>query len=416
MLSFDSVLLRSVFLRFFPGRSGTIIAMSASDFRIRLSRRARGVSPFLAMEVMERAKALEAEGRDVVYLCLGEPDFPTPEAVVAAAVQSLRGGETRYTHSLGRMDLREEIAAHYERRYDVEVLPDQILVSSGTSPLMLLLFAALLEEGDEILLPDPSYACYPDMVRIVGGVPRFLPTREEDGFQPSPTEAASRITPRVKGILVNSPSNPAGSVIPPAWLEDLASLPVPLVSDEIYHGLTYEGEERSALEYSRDVFVLGGFSKAYAMTGWRLGYLIAPRQCIRTLQSMHQNFLISANSFVQFAGIVALRECAEDVARMRSAYDRRRRRMVERIRKLRLGVARLPAGAFYVLANARHIRRDSLSLAMEILETTGVAVTPGIDFGEGAEGYLRFSYANSMENIDRALDRLASMFRARGWV
>lgn len=387
-----------------------------NDLTIRLSRRARDVSPFLAMEGMERAKELEAEGRDVVYLCLGEPDFPTPGPVVEAAVRSLRGGETRYTHSLGRMDLREEIAAHFGRRYGVEVLPGQILVSSGTSPLMMLLFAALLEEGDEILLPDPSYACYPDTIRFVGGVPRFLRTCEEDGFQPRPSEAAARITPRVKGVLINSPSNPAGSVIPPAWLEELASLPVPLISDEIYHGLTYEGEERSALEFSPNAFVLGGFSKAYAMTGWRLGYLVAPRQCIRTLQSLHQNFFISANNFVQYAGIVALRDCAEDVARMRSAYDLRRRRMVERIRELGLGVDRLPAGAFYVLANARHIRRDSLSLAMEILEATGVAVTPGVDFGEGAEGYLRFSYANSMENIDRGLTRLASMFRERGWV
>ena len=191
---------------------------------------------------------------------------------------------------------------------------------------------------------------------------------------------------------------------------------MPLISDEIYHGLTYEGEERSALEFSPEAFVLGGFSKAFAMTGWRLGYLVAPRQAIRTLQNLHQNFFISANSFVQYAGIVALRECAEDVARMRRAYDARRRHVVGRIRELGLGVKRLPAGAFYVLADARHIRADSLSLAMEILESAGVAVTPGIDFGEGAEGYIRFSYANSTENIDRGLDRLSAFFRERGWV
>lgn len=390
--------------------------MSRDDSTIRFSPRARGVTPFLAMEVMERAKVLEAEGRDVIYLCLGEPDFPTPDAVVEAAVRSLRGGETQYTHSLGRADLREEIASHYGRRYGVGIHPEQILVSSGTSPLMLLLFAALLEEGDEILLPDPSYACYPDTIRFVGGVPRFLRTRVEDGFQPRPSEAAARISSRVKGILINSPSNPAGSVMSTEWLRELASLPVPLISDEIYHGLTYEGEEHSALEFSPNVFVLGGFSKAYAMTGWRLGYLVAPRPCIRTLQTLHQNFFISANSFVQSAGIVALRDCEADVARMRSAYDVRRRRMVERIRDLGLGVDRLPAGAFYVLADARHIRRDSLSLCLEILDATGVAVTPGIDFGDGAEGYLRFSYANSMENIERAIARLASMFRERGWV
>lgn len=374
------------------------------------------VTPFLAMEVMERAKDLEVKGRDIVYLCLGEPDLPTPPQVIGAAIRSLRSGETSYTHSLGRIDLREEIAAFYRRRYGVDIDPGQVIVSSGTSPLMLLLFAALLDPGDEILLSDPCYACYPNFIRFVGGDTRFLATREEDGFQPRPADVRAMITPRVRGILVNSPSNPAGSVMPSAWLEELASLPVPLISDEIYHGLTYEGEERSALEFSREAFVLGGFSKAYAMTGWRLGYLISPLSAIRTLQSMHQNFLISANNFVQFAGIAALRECVGDVARMRREYDLRRGHIVGRLRELGLRVGRIPAGAFYVLAGARHIREDSRSLAMEILEATGVAVTPGIDFGKGAEGYLRFSYANSLENIDKAMDRLGVFFREQGWL
>ncbi len=380
---------------------------------IPLSRRAREVTPFLAMEIMERAKVLEAQGREIVYLCLGEPDFPTPAPVIDAAVRSLRSGETTYTHSLGRIELREEIAAFYRRRYGLAIDPGRIIVSAGTSPLMLLLFAALLNEGDEIILPDPSYACYPNFIRFVGGVPLLLRTREEDGFQPDPTEVCTRISSRTRGVLINSPSNPAGSVIPPSWLAELSSLPVPLISDEIYHGLTYEGEERSALEFSPNAFVLGGFSKAYAMTGWRLGFLIAPSQSIRALQSMHQNFLISANNFVQFAGIAALRDCGAYVTRMREEYDRRRRMIVGRLRDLGLGVRKIPEGAFYVLADARHISADSRSLAREILESTGVAVTPGIDFGEGAEGFLRFSYANSPENIRKALDRLRTFFRNR---
>jgi len=381
---------------------------------IPLSRRARDVTPFLAMEVMERAKVLEAQGRDIVYLCLGEPDFPTPKPVIEAAIRSLRSGDTTYTHSLGRIELREEIAAFYRRRYGLTIDPGRIIVSSGTSPLMLLLFAALLNEGDEIIVPDPSYACYPNFIRFVGGIPRLLRTREEDGFQPEPTEVRASISSRTRGVLINSPSNPAGSVIPASRLAKLAALPVPLISDEIYHGLTYEGEERSALEFSPDAFVLGGFSKAYAMTGWRLGFLIAPSQSIRVLQSMHQNFLISANNFVQFAGIAALRDCGVYVNRMREEYDRRRRMIVGRLRDLGLGVRKIPEGAFYVLADARHISADSRSLAREILESTGVAVTPGIDFGEGAEGFLRFSYANSPENIAKALDRLGAFFRNRG--
>ena len=380
---------------------------------IAISRRAAAVTPFLAMEIMERAKLLEAQGKHIIYLCLGEPDFPTPEPVVEACVDALRSGATSYTHSLGTLELRQELAAHYRRRYGVELAPERILISSGTSPLMLLLFAALLEEGDEILLPDPSYACYPNFIRFAGGRPVYLPTRAEDGFQPRPEQVRQAITARTRGVLINSPSNPAGSTLPTAWLEALAQLPVPLISDEIYHGLTYEGEERSALEFSADAFVLGGFSKAYAMTGWRLGYLIVPEGCVRTLQSLHQNFFISANSFVQQAGITALRDATGAVARMRQAYDERRRYLVERLRQLGLKVAATPVGAFYVLADARHLGSDSLALAGEILEATGVALTPGIDFGPGAEGYLRFSYANSMENLRAATARLETYLKSR---
>jgi len=374
--------------------------------QITLSRRALDVEPFLAMEIMERAKTLEAAGKDIIYLCLGEPDLPTPAPINAAAVRAIEGGHTTYTHSLGLPRIREAIATHYYHRYRVTVEPERILVSAGTSPLMLLLFSTLLEEGDDIILTDPGYACYPNFIRFAGGRPVFIRTRAEDGFQPRPEQVRPLLGKRTRGILVNSPSNPAGSILPTAWLEELADLPVPLISDEIYHGLTYRGEERCALEFNPNAFVLGGFSKAYAMTGWRLGYLIAPPCCIRTLQSLHQNFLICAGNFVQLAGVAALRECQPHVARMRETYDQRRRFLVEQLPDMGLAVHSMPAGAFYVLADTRHLSHDSRQLALEILEETGVALTPGIDFGQGAEGYLRFSYANSMEKIAEALQRL----------
>lgn len=381
--------------------------------KLQLSRRAHSVTPFLAMEVMERARELEAAGREVIYLCLGEPDFKTPAPVVEAVVEAVQGGETSYTHSLGRLDLREEVVAHYRRRYGVCLQPEQILVSAGTSPLMLLLFSALLEAGDEVILPDPSYACYPNFIRFFEGVVRYLPTRPEDAFQPSPQAVKKMLGPRTRALMVNSPSNPAGSVLSADWLRQLCALPVTLISDEVYHGLTYQGEEHTALEYSDEVFVLGGFSKTYAMTGWRLGYMIIPRECVRTFQSLHQNFLISANNFVQVAGVAALRYGGPYIETMRQEYDRRRRFLLDRLKVIGLGVVRDPVAAFYVLADARHISPDSKSLAKEILEATGVALTPGVDFGPAAEGFLRFSYANSLENLDRAMTLLADYLARR---
>jgi aspartate aminotransferase len=193
------------------------------------------------MEVMERAEALKAEGRDIILLCLGEPDFSTPVPVVESACAAMRNGHTSYTHSLGRIELREAITDHYRSRYGVVITPDEVIISSGTSPLMLLLFASLLDPGDEIILPDPSYACYLNFTRFLAGRTVFLQTREEDGFQPRPSEVQKLIGPKTRGVMLNSPSNPAGSVLPASWLEELTRLPVPLISDEIYHGLTYQG-------------------------------------------------------------------------------------------------------------------------------------------------------------------------------
>ncbi len=382
--------------------------------QIPISKRAQQVEPFLAMELMERAKELEAGGREIIYLCLGEPDFNTPAAILAATGQALAEGATSYTHSLGLLELRQEICRHYLDYYAVEIIPEQVIVSSGTSPLMLLLFSTILDEGDELILTDPGYACYPGFVTFSGGTPVRLQTDVKDGFQPRPDQVQALMTEKTRGLLINSPSNPAGSILSGQEMQALADLSIPIISDEIYHGLTYEGEERCILEFTQDAFVLGGFSKTYAMTGWRLGYLISPLSCVRTLQILHQNFFICANHFVQRGGIAALQQCQDDVADMRTLYDKRRKGLIARLRILGFGVHFEPQGAFYVLADARHIDDNSQRLALDILEKTGVAVTPGIDFGQGAEGFLRFSYTRPFNEIVTALERIEIYLRQRG--
>ncbi|WP_243312001.1 pyridoxal phosphate-dependent aminotransferase [Fundidesulfovibrio agrisoli] len=375
--------------------------------------RCEAISSFLVMDILERACALEREGNDIIHLQIGEPDFDTPEPVKEAAAKAVRDGHTHYTHSLGLPALRESICAYYERTYGVNVHPDQVLLTPGTSPAMLLTFSALIHPGDEVLLANPHYACYPNFITFAGGRVRRADTRAEDGFQFTPASLAPCLADSPRAVVINSPANPAGTVIPDADLKAICESGALLVSDEIYHGLTYEGRAASALEFTDNCFVLNGFSKLWAMTGWRLGWVIAPKKYMPALQRLQQNFFISASSVAQWAGIAALEECGQHVAAMVAEYGKRRRVMLDGLAKLGLKAPVEPTGAFYVLADARHIGQDSLALARDILEKAHVGVTPGIDFGPGAEGYLRFSYANSVENIEEGLARLGRYLNNR---
>jgi aspartate/methionine/tyrosine aminotransferase len=378
-----------------------------------IAKRAGTIAPFLAVEVFQRAQELERQGADIIHLEFGEPDFETPPVIREAAEKALKDGRTRYAHSLGLVPLREAIAERYLFRYGVTVSPDQILVTAGTSPAMLLLFSTLLDPGDHVLLTDPHYAVYPNLIRYPGGQPVFAATFEAEGFQCRTDELAALVTTRTKAALVNSPANPTGAVMPAERLKAVGEIGPWVISDEIYHGLTYEGEEHTILEYTDRAFVLNGFSKAYAMTGWRLGYLIAPREFMRPLQTAHGNFFISTNEFVQWAALAALREAGEDAERFRRIFDERRRAMVAGLRRIGLGVAVPPTGAFYVLANAQRFGADSKALAFDILEHAHVGVTPGVDFGSRAEGFLRFSYSNSLERIEEAIERIGRYLAER---
>jgi len=371
-----------------------------------IAQRAEKITPFIVMDVLERANELERTGIDIVHLEVGEPDFDTPACVKNAACRALEEGHTHYTHSLGIYELREAICRYHHRQYGVSITPEQVLVTAGTSPAMFLLFSALLDPGDEVIISDPHYACYPNFIRFLEGVPVRVTVYEEDGFQLRPAAIRKHMTPRTKAVFINSPSNPTGNLLSRRRMQEIAGLDTWVVSDEIYHGLVYEGREHSILEFTDQAIVFNGFSKLFAMTGLRLGYVIAPLPFIRPMQKIHQNFFISANAMVQKAGLAALTEAAADVERMKQTYDQRRRFMIRRLKELGFGITVEPTGAFYVFANARNFSANSYDLAFDILEKAHVGVTPGVDFGPHGEGYLRFSYANSMENIAEGMLRL----------
>ena len=371
-----------------------------------IARRAEEIAPFIVMEVLERARELERQGVDVIHLEVGEPDFDVPLAVKEATRKALDRGLTHYTHSLGDLELREAICRHYEKTYGVFIKPEQVVVTSGTSPAMMLVFSVLLERGQEVVLSDPGYSCYPNFISFLGGVPVRVPVYEKDGFQPRAEAIRERIRDQTRAILINSPSNPTGNLLSEENMKAIAGLGPYIISDEIYHGLVYEGKEHSILEFTDHAFVLNGYSKLYAMTGLRLGYLIAPERFVRPIQKMQQNFFICASSLAQRAGIAALEETGPDVAEMKRIYNQRRKFMVRRLREMGFGITVEPTGAFYVFANARHLSGDSYALAFDILEKAHVGVTPGIDFGPSGEGYLRFSYANSLQKIAEGLERI----------
>ena len=365
------------------------------------------------MEILEKAHGLERQGRHIIHLEIGEPDFPAPDCVCEAAVEAIKKGESHYTHSLGIIELREAISEHYDIKYGVHIDPDQVVVTSGTSPALFMIFSALLEAGDEIIVSDPHYPCYPNFANFLSAKPVFVNVYQEDGFQLRPDEIKEKISPRTRAILINSPSNPTGNLLSGSRMEEISGLGPPVISDEIYHGLVYGKKENSILEFTDNAFVLNGFSKLYAMTGWRLGYIIAPPEFVRPLQKVQQNFFISAGSISQWAGLAAIKKAQSDVERMLSVYDKRRRYMIRKVRELGLGLTVEPAGAFYMLVNAKHLASSSYELAFEILDKASVGVTPGIDFGKNAEGYLRLSYANSIENIKDGLRRLENFIKNR---
>ncbi len=370
-----------------------------------VSERARQTTPFEAMDVLERANELD----DVVHLEVGEPDYPTPDVAVDTAIESLRAGNTKYTAARGKPELRRAIADYYDRQYDLSVDPGRVIVTPGSSPGLLLAFLALLNPGDEAILTDPHYACYPNFVRQAGGSIKYVPLSPDRGFRPAADDFSDAITPATEAVLLNSPANPTGALLSKRTLGDLVQVArdagATLVVDEVYHGLSYDDRAHSVLEFTDEAFVLDGFSKRFSMTGWRLGWMVVPEAFVDPINRLAQNLLICAPNFVQDAGVAALSVADSHVPAMRETYRERRDFLVDAVEDLGLGLGYTPGGAYYLLIDVRELG-PAFEVATDLLEGAGVATTPGRDFGDAAEPFIRLSYATSMENLEEAVDRL----------
>jgi aspartate/methionine/tyrosine aminotransferase len=369
-----------------------------------------------AFEVLVRARALEAQGRNVIHLEIGEPDFDTPASIVDAAVAALKGGATHYGPSAGLPDVREAIAEESTRRRRVKATPEMVVVTPGAKPIMFFVILALVDPGDEVLYPNPGFPIYESMIRYIGGVPVPVRLVEEKGFSLDVDQLCDKVGPRTRLVILNYPHNPTGGTIPESGLRAIADAAarhgVPVLSDEIYSRIVYEGEHVSisAMPGMEPLaIVLDGFSKTYAMTGWRLGYGIMPASMAQVVAKLQTNATSCTATFSQMAGAAALRGDQGPVDRMVAEFRRRRDAIVDGLRAIPGIQCARPKGAFYVFPNITRTGYSSRSLADRLLDEAGVACLSGTAFGEFGEGHIRFSYANSMENIHDALKRIEAL-------
>ena len=369
-----------------------------------------------AFEVLVRARALEAQGRNIVHLEIGEPDFDTPAHITEAGIEALRGGATHYGPSAGLPELREAIAQDSTRRRGVRATPEMVVVTPGAKPIMFFVILALVDEGDEVLYPNPGFPIYESMIRYIGGIPVPVRLLEEKAFTLDVGQLCDRVGPKTRLIILNYPHNPTGGVIPESGLRAIAEAAarynVPVLSDEIYARILYDGEHKSIAGMpgmESLAIVLDGFSKTYAMTGWRLGYGIMPAPMAQVVAKLQTNATSCTATFSQLAAVQALRGDQSSVDAMVAEFRRRRDVIVDGLRAIPgLSCAR-PKGAFYVFPNITRTGYGSKALADKLLDQGGVACLSGTAFGEFGEGHLRFSYANSMENIQEALRRIAAV-------
>ncbi len=391
---------------------------------IAVAARMAGIESFYAMEVMREASALEHAGRSIIYLCVGEPDFTAPDAVQAAAAAAMQRGDTHYTVALGIEPLRAAIAGFYGTRHGLALPADRVAVTAGASGAMLILFGTLVNPGDEWLMPDPTYPCNRRFVSLFGGSTRLIPCGAADNYQLTPDLVERHWGPRTRGVMLASPSNPTGTTVPAAALRDIGRIVRArggaLVVDEIYHGLTYGRderdrfiEERSALELGEDVFVINSFSKYFNMTGWRLGWLIAPTSHMKHVEKLAQNLFICPPTIAQHAALACFAPDTLAIYEARRAeFAARRDYLVPALRELGFAIPGMPEGAFYVYADVSKFSADSFAFCTQVLHGAGVAITPGRDFGDNdAHKYVRLTYTIGIPALREVVSRLKTFLK-----
>jgi aspartate aminotransferase len=383
---------------------------------MKLAKRMSRLGTETAFNVLARAKALEAEGRDIIHLEIGEPDFDTPGNIIEAAVTALRGGYTHYVPAPGIPRLREVIAQEVSRTRGLSYTAENVVVVPGGKPIIFFPLLALVEEGDEVILPNPSFPIYESMVNFLGARPMFVPLREDEGFAFDLDVFASSLSDRTKVVILNSPSNPTGGVLPKSQIETIARLladrpDVVVLSDEIYSRTLYTGQHHSIASephMQERTIILDGFSKTYAMTGWRLGYGVMPAGLAPSITQLQINSTSCVNAATQMAGIEALTGPQDEAEKMVVAFRQRRDAIVAGLNTIPGIRCQMPQGAFYVFPNVSALGIDQDVLAGRIMNEAGVAVLAGTAFGAYGKGYLRLSYANSLENIHRAVERIGN--------
>jgi len=368
-----------------------------------------------AFDVLVKARALEREGREIIHLEIGEPDFPTPRPIVEAAKKALEDGHTRYSPPAGLPELRAAIARHVEKTRGIPVHPDEVIVTPGAKPVLFFAILALVGEGDEVIYPNPGFPIYESVIEFTGGKAVPIPLLEERGFSLDLEELEKRVGPRTKLIILNSPQNPTGGVIPREDLERIAEIArtyrIAVLSDEVYHRFLYEGEHVSivSLPGMKDLTILlDGFSKAYAMTGWRLGYGVMPAPVAERMARLMVNSNSCTATFTQLAGIAALEGDQTESLAMVQAFKQRRDLLVKGLNQIPGLRCPVPQGAFYVFPNITALNRPAQEVADHLLSDAGIALLPGTAFGRYGEGYLRLSYAASEAKLEKALERMAA--------